>query len=81
MSFDILLLLSEILDVSTDYILTGKIGAEDNIEFLEQYKQLSCKQRQYINEHMKLFLKSNLKWAARRLLFLMGEMFVRLLLL
>lgn len=61
MSFDILLLLSEILDVSTDYILTGKIGAEDNIEFLEQYKQLSCKQRQYINEHMKLFLKSNLK--------------------
>ena len=60
MSFDILLRLSEILEVSTDYILTGKIETSDRLELIETYKQLTPKQRHYIAEHLKLFTKSKL---------------------
>lgn len=61
MSFEILLQLSELLNISTDYILTGKPDSSDKITFLEYYKKLNIKQRKYIDEHIKLFIQSNLK--------------------
>ncbi len=61
MSFEILLQIAEILQLSTDYILTGKILPTDNIELLNRYKLLNTKQRKYIDDHMKLFINSNLK--------------------
>ena len=61
MSFYTLLQLCDLLKVSTDYVLTGKLSANDNNEFLNQYNKLSNKQKEYISEHIKLFLKYNLK--------------------
>ena len=61
MSFEILLQLSDILNLTTDYILTGNISLAENIEFINNYKELSSKQKRYIDEHMKLFIKSDLK--------------------
>lgn len=61
MSFEILLQLSELLNITTDYILTGKPDSSDKIDFLDNYKKLSQKQRNYIDEHLKLFIKSNIK--------------------
>ena len=61
MSFEILLQLSDLLGLSTDYILTGRPDSADKLSFLDSYKKLNKKQRNYIDEHIKLFIKSNLK--------------------
>lgn len=61
MSFEILLQLSEILELSTDYILIGTPAPTDNIELLNNYRLLNSKQRKYIDDHMKLFINSDLK--------------------
>lgn len=61
MSFEILLQLSEILELSTDYILIGNPAPTDNIKLLNNYKLLTPKQQKYIDDHMKLFINSNLK--------------------
>lgn len=61
MSFEILLQLSELLNISTDYILTGRPDSSDKIAFLDNYNQLTSKQRNYIDEHLKLLIESDLK--------------------
>lgn len=61
MSFEILLQISEVLRISTDYILSGNIRLDDNIELINNYKALTPKQRQYINDHLKLFIDAELK--------------------
>ncbi|WP_173336885.1 helix-turn-helix domain-containing protein [uncultured Ruminococcus sp.] len=61
MSFEILLQISEVLRISTDYILSGNIRSDDNIELINNYKALTPKQRQYINDHLKLFIDAELK--------------------
>ncbi len=61
MSFEILLQISEVLSISTDYILSGNIRSDDNIELINNYKSLTPKQRQYIDEHLKLFIDADLK--------------------
>ena len=61
MSFEILLQISEVLSISTDYILSGNIRSDDNIELINNYKALTPKQRQYINDHLKLFIDAELK--------------------
>lgn len=57
MSFDILLQLSELLGLSTDYILTGKLSSNDNYEIIKIYNSLSCNQKQYFSEQIKLLSK------------------------
>ena len=61
MSFEILLQLCEILQVSTDYILTGKLAIDDKSTFLNRYNSLTGRQKQYIEQHIKMFLNFNLK--------------------
>lgn len=61
MSFEILLQLCEILKVSTDYILIGKLDTSDKSAFLDRYNKLSNRQKQYIDEHIKMFSKYNFK--------------------
>lgn len=61
MSFEILLQLCEILQVSTDYILTGKLATEDKSTFLDRYNRLTRRQKQYIEQHIKMFLEFNFK--------------------
>lgn len=55
MSFEILLQLSDLLGVTTDYILTGKVSDTDSCAFLTAYNRLSPKQRRYIEQHIRLF--------------------------
>lgn len=58
MSFEILVELCEILDISIDYVLTGKIPAEgDSLLFIKLFNSCSDNQQQYIIENIKLFLK------------------------
>lgn len=61
MSFEILLQLCEILQVSTDYILTGKLDTSDKSAFLDKYNKLTNRQKQYIDDHLKVFSKYNFK--------------------
>lgn len=61
MSFEILLQLCEILQVSTDYILTGKLDTSDKSAFLDKYNKLTNRQKQYIDDHLKAFSKYNFK--------------------
>lgn len=61
MSFEILLQLSEILKISTDYILTGNVNPEHMPDFVEKYNLLSEKQKQYINAQIDSLLKLDLK--------------------
>ena len=60
-SLDILVRLSEILNISIDYILTGCINDERFPDFAVKYNQLSDKQKKYINDQIELLLKHNLK--------------------
>ena len=55
MSFEILLQLSEMLNLSTDYILTGKIDNTSHIAFIDKYNKLTGKQKDYINKHIDVF--------------------------
>ena len=57
MSFETLLQLSELLKVSTDYILTGNVSGNDKCSFIDNYNSLSAKQREYINEEIELLSK------------------------
>lgn len=61
MSFEILLQISELLKLSTDYILTGKADSNDNCNFINDYNKLNVKQRLYIEKHIKLFSECDLK--------------------
>lgn len=60
-SLDILVQLSEILDISVDYILTGRINDDRLPDFADKYSRLSDKQKKYINEQIELLLKYDLK--------------------
>lgn len=55
MSFEILLQLSEMLTISTDYILTGKIDNSSHTTFIDKYNKLTNKQKEYINKHLTVF--------------------------
>ena len=48
MSFETLLQISEILGLTTDYILTGRICIEDSCAFIAAYNKLTLKQKDYI---------------------------------
>lgn len=61
MSIEILMQLSEILNITTDYILTGRISNEKNPEFAEKYNKLSLKQRLYINSQIDSLKEHDLK--------------------
>ncbi len=61
MSYELLLELCEMLDVSADYLLTGRIGNNTYFEFIDKYNKLDEKQREYINKHIDLFIESDLK--------------------
>lgn len=61
MSFEILLGLSELLNLSTDYILTGRLDGASSNAFLDCYNGLNDRQKSYIEKHMRLFVESNLK--------------------
>lgn len=60
MSFELLLRLCEILGLTTDYVLTGKVSPEDTCPFLKEYNQLTPKQEQYIEKHILLFKECKL---------------------
>ena len=57
MSFELLLQLGEILGLTADYILTGRISSEDSCEFITAYNRLTSKQKDYIEKHIQLFDK------------------------
>lgn len=57
MSFETLLQLGEILDLTADYILTGRICKEDSCSFITAYNKLSEKEKKYIEQHILLFSK------------------------
>ncbi len=61
MSFEILLQLSQILQISVDYILTGSLINTSCPHFIEKYNQLTDKQRDYIVEQMECLKKYDLK--------------------
>lgn len=61
LSLEMLLKLCEILDVSADYILTGKVENKNESLLVEYYNKLNEKQRHYITQHIKLFYEENLK--------------------
>lgn len=61
MSFETLLQLGEILDLTADYILTGRICKEDSCKFITAYNNLTPKQKKYIEKHILLFSECKLK--------------------
>ena len=60
-SFENLLKLSEILDVSIDYLITGKVSGTSCPEFVSEYNSLSKAQREFIVEQIQLLKKYDLK--------------------
>lgn len=60
-SLESLLKICEILDVSTDYILLGKISNGNESLLVQYYNKLNEKQKHYITQHIKLFYEENLK--------------------
>ena len=60
-SIEMLLKICEILDVSTDYILTGKISNQGESLLIQYYNKLTEKQKHYVTQHIKLFYEENLK--------------------
>ena len=61
MSFEILLQLCEILNLTADYILTGKAQLTDSCTFIDVYNRLSHKRKSYIEKHILLFSECELK--------------------
>lgn len=61
LSLEMLMKLCEILDISADYILTGKISNKSESLLVEYYNKLNEKQKHYITQHIKLFYEENLK--------------------
>ncbi len=60
-SIEMLLKICEILDVSTDYVLLGKISNSNESMLVQYYNKLTEKQKHYITQHIKLFYEENLK--------------------
>lgn len=60
-SVELLLRICEVLQVSADYILTGKLGASEQTEFIKRYNSLTPKQKEYIENHIELFCEYNFK--------------------
>ncbi len=60
-SLDILVRLSEILNISIDYIVTGFVNDEKLPDFAVKYNKLSIKQQKYVNDQIELLLKHDLK--------------------
>lgn len=48
MSFEILIQISKILNISIDYILTGNININKQPDFVKKYNKLTEKQKRYI---------------------------------
>ncbi len=61
MSFELLVALSEILNISTDYILTGNINVPGQPEFVKKYNSLTDKQKKYIINQIESLKESGLK--------------------
>ena len=61
LSLEMLLKICEILDVSTDYVLLGKISNSNESMLVQYYNKLTEKQKHYITQHIKLFYEENLK--------------------
>ncbi|MGN0602268.1 MAG: helix-turn-helix domain-containing protein [Oscillospiraceae bacterium] len=61
MSIEVLLQISEILNVSTDYILTGKFETASCPDFALKYSKLSEKQKRYINQQIEDLKEYDLK--------------------
>ncbi len=61
MSFELLVALSEILNISTDYILTGNINVPGQPEFVKKYNSLTDKQKKYIISQIESLKESGLK--------------------
>lgn len=57
MSFEILLELCEILQISTDYILTGEIYKHTDSPIVEIYNSCTYDQQQHLLAYAKLFLE------------------------
>ncbi len=60
-SLEVLVQLSDILNISVDYILTGHISEDKLPEFALKYSQLSDKQKNYINNQINTLLEYDLK--------------------
>ncbi|MBQ6945127.1 MAG: helix-turn-helix transcriptional regulator [Ruminococcus sp.] len=61
LSFENLLKISEILNISTDYILTGNVNNTSCPDFVMEYSELTDNQKKFIIEQIKLIKKFNLK--------------------
>ena len=57
MSFEILLELSEILQVSTDYILTGEVRNYTDSPIVDIFNSCTFEQQQHLLAYAKLFLE------------------------
>lgn len=60
-SIDKLIQLSDILNISIDYILTGKTQGNKKSDFEKKYNELSDKQKQFINQQIDSLKKYDLK--------------------
>lgn len=60
-SIEKLIQLSNILNISIDYILTGKKFGDKKSDFEEKYNDLSTKQKQFINQQIDCLKKYDLK--------------------
>ncbi|MBD5146200.1 MAG: helix-turn-helix transcriptional regulator [Ruminococcus sp.] len=60
-SIEKLIQLSDILNISIDYILTGKIPSDKKSDFEKKYNELSNKQKQYISQQIDSLKKFDLK--------------------
>lgn len=60
-SIEKLIQLSDILNISIDYILTGKIPSDKKSDFEKKYNELSNKQQQYINQQIDSLKRLDLK--------------------
>lgn len=60
-SIDKLIQLSDILNISIDYILTGKTQGNKKSDFEKKYNELSDKQKQFINQQIDSIKKYDLK--------------------
>lgn len=60
-SIEKLIQISDILNISIDYILTGKTQGNKKSDFEEKYSELSNKQKQFINQQIDSLKKFDLK--------------------
>ena len=60
-SIEKLIQLSDVLNISIDYILTGKTQGNKKSDFEEKYNELSNKQKQFINQQIDSLKKFDLK--------------------